>query len=417
MELVDGPTLRRIIDEVGGLPVRDVLRIGEQVADALDAAHRAGLVHRDVKPANVLVPASRPGEGHRLRHRQGRDRHRRPHPHRHRDGHRAVPRPEQVNGQATDARTDVYALGLLLFEMLCGHPPFGGDTEIATAMARLTTSAPSVRADRPDAPAALDDIVHRCLARSPDARFESARAVHDALRPTPPNSTAPAPRAAARRGLRRYRRRRPAPRRPPVARPAHRSPPARRHKGRRAWPGSLVLVLIVLGLAAAAVYLGTRDNTTSGSGSANAAASVAPTVVGAEAFDPFGDPPGQEDNADAGNAVDADSRTFWSTEHYNDPLQNTKKGVGLRIDLKSDAAIRSVTVNTNQGGWSGAIYVSSNPGNNLSDWGDPRASGSNLDTSKTFDLHAHGKYILIWLTELPLVGNSYMLQINEVTVA
>src|SRR5215471_4626953 len=56
MELVEGPTLRRVLDDVGRLPVRDVLRIGEQVADALDAAHRAGLVHRDVKPANVLVP-------------------------------------------------------------------------------------------------------------------------------------------------------------------------------------------------------------------------------------------------------------------------------------------------------------------------------------------------------------------------
>ena len=60
MELVDGPTVRRILDDVGRLPVRDVIRIGEQVADALEAAHRAGLVHRDVKPANVLVPRAGP---------------------------------------------------------------------------------------------------------------------------------------------------------------------------------------------------------------------------------------------------------------------------------------------------------------------------------------------------------------------
>ena len=102
MELVDGPTLRQLIDEHGGLPVADVIRIGKQVADALDAAHRAGLVHRDVKPANVLVPRDGPGEGHRLRHRQGRGR-RRPHPHRHRDGHRPLPR-ARAGQRAPDRR-------------------------------------------------------------------------------------------------------------------------------------------------------------------------------------------------------------------------------------------------------------------------------------------------------------------------
>ncbi len=89
--------------------------------------------------------------------------------------------PEQVNGRPTDPRTDVYALGLLMYEALCGHPPFGGDTDIATAMARLTTSAPAVRAERPEVSQALDDVIHRCLARQPAARFGSAAAVRDAL--------------------------------------------------------------------------------------------------------------------------------------------------------------------------------------------------------------------------------------------
>ncbi len=427
MELVNGPTLRRIIDDVGGLPVRDVIRIGEQVADALDAAHRAGLVHRDVKPANVLVPESGPVKvtDFGIAKAIGTD-----------DltrtgtvmGTARYLSPEQVNGHATDARTDVYGLGLLMFEMLCGHPPFGGDTEIATAMARLTTSAPSVRADRPDAPAQLDDIVHRCLARKPDARYESARAVHDALarlrtpvsrsgtQPAPRSGTQPAPRSGTQ----------PAPRpaaataRPtakpapvvPVVRPA---PVAVKRRKGSGWIWVVLAVLVVLGLAAAAVYLGTKDNSSGGSGSANSAAGASPAVVGASAFDPFGD--GQEDDAHTGQAVDGDVTTAWSTEHYNDPLQNTKKGVGLRIELEGDAKISSVTVKTNQDGWSGDIYVSSDPGSTLADWGTPQAGGAELGMSKTFTMDARGKYVLIWLTVLPKVGDSYQLQITDVTVA
>src|SRR5690349_7756143 len=180
MELVDGPTLRHLIDEHGGLPVADVIRIGKQVADALDAAHRAGFVHRDVKPANVLVPRTGPVKvtDFGIAKAAGGD-----------DltrtgtvmGTARYLAPEQVNGRPTDPRTDVYALGLLLYGALCGHPPFGGDTEIATAMARLTTSAPAVRAERPEVSQALDDVIHRCLARQPSARFGSAAAVRDAL--------------------------------------------------------------------------------------------------------------------------------------------------------------------------------------------------------------------------------------------
>jgi len=180
MELIEGPTLRHLIDEHGGLPVADVIRIGKQVADALDAAHRAGLVHRDVKPANVLVPPAGPVKvtDFGIAKAAGAD-----------DltrtgtvmGTARYLAPEQVNGRPTDPRTDVYALGLLIYEALCGHPPFGGDTEIATAMARLTTSAPAVRAERPEVSQALDDVIHRCLARQPSARFGSAAAVRDAL--------------------------------------------------------------------------------------------------------------------------------------------------------------------------------------------------------------------------------------------
>jgi serine/threonine-protein kinase len=180
MELVDGPTVRDLVDERGQLSVRDVLRIGIQVAAALEAAHQAHLVHRDVKPANVLVPSSGPVKVTDFGIAKASDA----------DdltktgmvmGTARYLAPEQVNGGTADARSDVYALGLVLYEMLCGSPPFGGENHVATAMARLSTSAPPIRAQRPDVPAALDDVVHKCLARDPTRRFESAGAVRAAL--------------------------------------------------------------------------------------------------------------------------------------------------------------------------------------------------------------------------------------------
>ena len=215
MELIDGPTLRHLIDQRGGLPVAEVIRIGKQVADALDAAHRAGLVHRDVKPANVLVPPAGPVKvtDFGIAKAAGTD-----------DltrtgtvmGTARYLSPEQVNGRPTDARTDVYALGLLLYEALLGHPPFGGDTDIATAMARLTTSAPAVRAERPEVSQALDDVIHRCMARQPAARFSSAAEVRDALDRAriDPTGAVALPHAA------------PAPRPPAPAPPAHTGPTA-----------------------------------------------------------------------------------------------------------------------------------------------------------------------------------------------
>ena len=242
MELIDGPTVRQLLQERGPLPLRDVIRIGIQVADALEAAHRAGIVHRDVKPPNVLVPPAGPvkvtdfgiakaGEGHDLT-RTGAVM-----------GTARYLAPEQVNGRPTDARTDVYALGLLLYEMLCGRPPFGGDSDVATAMARLTTSAPPIRPQRPDVPPALDDIVHRCMARDPARRFPSASAVRTALAAVRTNPRGAAPRPAPAPA--------PAPGRARHAEPAQGAPAPPRRSGGMTW--FWVGVVFVLAIAAAVV--------------------------------------------------------------------------------------------------------------------------------------------------------------------
>jgi serine/threonine-protein kinase len=424
MELVEGPTLRQLIHDTGGLPVRDVVKLGTQVADALDAAHRAGLVHRDVKPANVLVPPRGPVKvtDFGIAKAAGTD-----------DltktgtvmGTARYLAPEQVSGKPTDARTDVYALGLLLFECLTGHVPFGGDTDVATAMARLTTSAPSIRSERPDVPPALDDVIHRCMARNPAQRFDSAADVREALRraeldPTGsvarPNTGAQpvvaAPAAAAPGAQARYVGSDDTNTAPVPAAAAH----TRRRK-RRAWPWVLLLLVIVGAAAAAVVVLASDDSKSSGAGGAPTP-SQATFTISATAFDPLGD--NQEDSANTGSAVDGDPSTSWSTEHYLNFSE--KKGVGLALDLGRELDVSTVTVDAKRAGWSAQIYVSTKDPSQLSslgDWGDAVASvDDTANPSHTFSFDGtKARSVLVWFTKLPTGddGTQY-LQVAEVTV-
>jgi len=427
MELIEGPTLRHLIDEQGGLPVADVIRIGKQVADALDAAHRAGLVHRDVKPANVLVPQGGPVKvtDFGIAKAAGTD-----------DltrtgtvmGTARYLAPEQVNGRPTDPRTDVYALGLLLFEALCGHPPFGGDTEIATAMARLTTAAPAVRAERPEVSQALDDVIHRCLARQPAARYGSAAAVRDALDrarldptgaiPRPVGAPTAVPPGAARR--------------PAPADHTHPQPvpvpvattPARRRRRRFTWLWVLLVVLVALAGGVAA-YVLVSDSSGSGAGKGNGASSTpsgqTATITGATSFDPLGDGTESPDLVDF--AIDGDASTAWSTEQYDDNFPDgDKTGVGLALSLDREDDVSKVMVDTPRAGWGASIYVSNKPVDSLTtldDWGDALASGSDLDRANTFEFNGvKGQSVLVWFTQLPTGDNGkHYAEVNEVKVA
>lgn len=294
MELIDGPTVRQLLREQGRLPIGEAIRIGTQVAEALEAAHRAGIVHRDVKPPNVLVPPEGPVKvtDFGIAKASGSD-----------DltrtgtvmGTARYLAPEQVNGQPTDARTDVYALGLLLYEMLCGQPPFGGDTDVATAMARLTTTAPSIRAQRPNVPQSLDDVVHRCLARDPARRFASAadaRAALAAVRPDPKGPPAsrsgtgpvPAPRSgpepASRSGTGPVPAAQHTPR--PIPRPPKAVPRARRAASRGTWIW-VVIVFVLAAAIAVAAFLVLRDDQPSTSSNATAYATSFEIELGVEA--------------------------------------------------------------------------------------------------------------------------------------
>src|SRR5215213_9745822 len=189
MELVDAPTLRQVLNETGPMAPGRVVHIGAQVADALKYAHKSGVVHRDIKPANILVcpdgrvkvadcgiakavedsEPDRPSPSEALTSTGTIV------------GTAQYLSPEQVDGRAVDGRADVYALGVVLYEMLCGRPPFTGDTDMAVALKHITTSPLAPRQVRAGIPKAMEAVVLRAMAKAPEHRYQSAAELQTAL--------------------------------------------------------------------------------------------------------------------------------------------------------------------------------------------------------------------------------------------
>src|SRR5499427_1764210 len=184
MECVEGETLARRLDR-GPLPLEQVLKIGTQIADALDKAHRAGIVHRDLKPGNIMLTAT----GAKLL-----------------DFGLAKPAapllnlatmtvtkaespltkegmivgtfqymsPEQIEGKEVDGRSDIFSLGAVLYEMLTGKKAFEGKSQLSVASAILEKEPLALAEVKPMTPPAVDHAIRKCLAKSPDERWQSA---------------------------------------------------------------------------------------------------------------------------------------------------------------------------------------------------------------------------------------------------
>ena len=181
MEILEGPNLEELLAG-GTLPVDRALRLATHMAEGLGALHRAGWVHRDLKPSNVIVlPGDHPkivdfGLARRAGAAAAEPSF---------EGSWGYAAPEQIEGGAADVRSDVYALGVILYRMLVGHLPFG-DAPVAAALGHLQDRPPPPRAQVPAIPVAVEAALLRALAKDPEARFATMEAFRAALEACPP---------------------------------------------------------------------------------------------------------------------------------------------------------------------------------------------------------------------------------------
>ncbi len=181
MQLVDGKDLSTVLKERGPLAFDEAVSIGAAVADALDAAHRHGLIHRDIKPGNILITAS----GRTLVTDFGISR-------AIADASMTVTgttigsvhyfSPEQASGEEVGPPSDIYALGIVIYEMLSGRRPFEGESAAGVALKRLNEPPPPLSTGILPIPPALESVVMRALARDPSERYPDAAAFAQALR-------------------------------------------------------------------------------------------------------------------------------------------------------------------------------------------------------------------------------------------
>jgi serine/threonine-protein kinase len=401
-EYVEGETLKQRIDRLGRLPIVEAAAYGIEVGRGLAAAHAHRLVHRDVKPQNVLIdPEGRAkvtdfGIARSLES----------------DGLTKTGRvlgttdyvaPEQAMGQEIDARCDVYSLGVLLYEMLTGKVPFYADTLVGVAMKHVNEDMPDVQERRPEVSSALAAVVERATAKDPRKRYPEMTALLADLEGALEVEVA---RGGSSQG---------------EATNVLNAIPARRRllTPRRVSAAgvALVLVAVVAALLIAALTGGDQSSPASG---APQGATV--ELTDAQAFDP---PPGDEEehNSEAGLAIDPNSDTTWTTETYNAAVIEdavAKPGVGLIVDAGEPVLGRNLAIRSDVGGWSLKVYgADSGPPTSLQGWGEPIGEASDMDTDQTVELTATtpSRYYLLWITKAASSDGGYNVAIGDVQLS
>ena len=405
-EYVEGETLKQRINRVGALDPQEALAYAIEVARGLTVAHARNMVHRDIKPQNVLIDS----EGRAKLTDFGISRQLE------QDGMTATGRvlgttdyvaPEQAMGHPVDQRSDIYSLGVVLYEMLVGQVPFHADSQVGVAMKHVNEELPDVQQRRPEISAAAALVVERATAKDPDQRYQQVGELIDDL------STAlevEAARAGSTTGE--------------ATSVLEAVPPAERKLGggggRRSWLAIGLLVLVAGAVLAAVQLIGT------GSGGGGALKGKGSTVAlsSASDYDPEGD--GEEDPETVSFAVDGDpTTTAWSSEHYDtDTFAGTKAGenpgVGLYVTAKSTTRPAEMIVKTPTPGWDAQVFAApSGPPEQLSEWGEPVGDVVDADETEEVELHlgSPAKYFLIWFNKAAPARDQdgrYQIEISDV---
>jgi hypothetical protein len=410
MEYCGGGSLAEHLIREGPLRPERAAVVGSSVCEALAYAHRSAVIHRDIKPANVLVAeggglkvadfgiakaAFADGDvtttGSIL-------------------GTVTYLSPEQLRGEEPDQRSDIYSLGVTLYELLAGRAPFEEETQMAIAMKHLREEPPPLRSVRGGIPRALDNVVSKAMAKDPDQRFQSAQDMRTALE----GQSAATATAVLRRPVRSAE---------GATTVAPRPRKTQRKRTSRSMGPFLILGIIAVIVAAASILMlnllnepdAEEGNRNGGGGQVNGGGSRGGETIESQSvsdFDPQGD--GTEHADEVNLAVDGDPSTAWTTEDYQDPLSALgKDGVGLVLDLGEAVEVASIEVQgcSDCGLQVGHASEAASEASGFETVGESEAAGD----PETFEFDAvSDRYWLVFVTALP-GGGGGSASISEVT--
>jgi serine/threonine-protein kinase len=387
-EYIDGQNLKELVVRHGRLSVPEALELGAQMARALAFAHEHGLIHRDVKPQNVLldgdgrarvtdfgIARSLDVEGITLAGTVL--------------GTADYIAPEQAGGRPVDAQTDVYSLGAVLFELLAGDVPFSGDNFVTVAMKHVNEPPPDLMQVRADVPARVADAIDRALEKDPRRRFPSMDAFAAELEACLAELERGADEADTEG-------------RTAIA-PAPGRRPARRRKSVSRW----AIATALIGLAAIAAVVVGLLTLRGHHGPAPRATAAGIHLHGISGYDPYGS--GGEHDSTAALATDNNTSTSWDTEHY---ISFTKPGVGLLLDAGKPVRPKGITIDTPTPGFTAQIRSGSTPTGPLHPVSPLEVI--NGQTTLALNQSTSERYYVVWITKLPPTNHA---EIDDVTAS